>query len=237
MSVFRFKQFELKQSEQVFKIGTDAVLLGAWAHTFANENPQTILDVGCGTGIVSLMLAQRYPQANVCAIDIQQEASAICSENFQSSPFKQRLEVKNSNLESFKSSIKFDLIVSNPPYFSQSTLSKQSHNQIARHTLHLNATTFFKNVIKLSKPTSSICLIIPTLCLNEWLDAGRICGFTPRKICHIRTRKNSKVVRSLVLFSFTGGTPIETELVIRNEDGSFSDVYSDLTRIFHPFMN
>lgn len=237
MSVFRFKQFELKQSEQVFKIGTDAVLLGAWAHASANENPQNILDVGCGTGIVSLMLAQRYPQSNVCAIDIHQEASATCFENFQSSPFKQRLDVHNSSLASFKSSKKFDLIVSNPPYFSQSTLSQQSHNQLARHTLHLNATTFFNDVTKLSKPTSSICLIIPTLSLNEWLDAGRILGFTPRKTCRIRTRKNSKVVRSLVLFSISGGTLIETEVVIRNEDGSFSDVYTDLTRIFHPFMD
>ena len=114
MKPFRFQQFDIQQNADVFRVGTDAVLLGALANLSEAKN---ILEVGAGTGIISLMIAQRNPEAQILAIDINSEAVNISQANFSNSPFSDRIKSQLQDLKNFETEEKFDLIISNPPYF------------------------------------------------------------------------------------------------------------------------
>ncbi|WP_199121302.1 tRNA1(Val) (adenine(37)-N6)-methyltransferase [Pedobacter sp. ASV28] len=138
---FRFKQFEVDQSGCAMKINTDGVLLGAIAQ---HLNPHRILDIGTGTGVIALMLAQRFPKAEVHAVEIDEQASATAGKNFRRSDFGTRLFNNNTAIEQFSDSDKFDLIVSNPPYFVNDFKSAEYKKGIARHTNEV----FFDNLIK-----------------------------------------------------------------------------------------
>lgn len=132
MKPFSFKQFNINQSEKVFRIGTDAVLLGALAGVFGKQN---ILEIGTGTGIISLMLAQRNSEANITAIDINPEAVGLARENFENTPFKERLKAFEKDFKTFGSSDKFDFVVSNPPYFDANSSTKDI---LARQRIELD---------------------------------------------------------------------------------------------------
>lgn len=140
MKSFKFKQFEIQQSKDVFRVGTDGVLLGALASV---NNASKVLEVGTGTGLISLMLAQRISKAEFLGIDINEDAVELTRTNFESSPFALRLKNKLQDFKNFETEEKFDLIVSNPPYFEASESDK---DKIARQTIELN----FKQLISQS---------------------------------------------------------------------------------------
>ncbi|WAC40317.1 tRNA1(Val) (adenine(37)-N6)-methyltransferase [Pedobacter sp. SL55] len=129
-NIFRFKQFEVDQSDCAMKINTDGVLLGAMVQ---HENAERILDVGTGTGVIALMLAQRFPKAQVHAVEIDEQASATASRNFENSVFSERLTNNNISIEQFNSPEKFDLIVTNPPFFVNDYKNAEPKKEIARH--------------------------------------------------------------------------------------------------------
>ncbi len=130
-SVFRFKQFEVDQSGCAMKINTDGVLLAALAESIS---PKEILDIGTGTGVMALMLAQRFPEANIEAVEIDEFASATAHKNFLNSPFSERLAVKNVSIEQFQSQHSYDLIISNPPFFVGDLKNVNEKKGMARHT-------------------------------------------------------------------------------------------------------
>jgi tRNA1Val (adenine37-N6)-methyltransferase len=137
---FTFKQFEIQQSKNVFRVGTDGVLLGSMATV---NNALNVLEIGTGTGLISLMLAQRNSNAQFLGIDINKEASNLTKINFENSPFKSRLKNIHCDFKNFDMDKNFDLIVSNPPYFEASESEK---DKIARQTVELN----FKQLISKS---------------------------------------------------------------------------------------
>ena len=122
MKPFQFKNFTVNQSSKVFRVGTDGVLLGASATV---KDAQNILEIGTGTGLIALMIAQRNPDANITALDINEEAVAIASENFRNSPFSNRLKAVLQDFKIHKTDEKFDLIVSNPPFFEENPSEKE----------------------------------------------------------------------------------------------------------------
>jgi tRNA1Val (adenine37-N6)-methyltransferase len=130
MSIFKFKQFEVDQTGCAMKINTDGVLIGAMANHHAPEN---ILDIGTGTGVIALMLAQRFPEADIDAIEIDVQAAEAAGRNFQQSPFADRLTINNIAIERYSSSRQFDLIVSNPPFFVNDLKNEEFRKGIARH--------------------------------------------------------------------------------------------------------
>ena len=130
MSIFRFKQFEIDQSGCAMKINTDGVLIGAIA---SNHQPKRGLDIGTGTGVISMMLAQRYPQLSVHAVEIDAQAAESAGKNFENSDFKSRLSVSHVAIEHFETADKFDLIVSNPPFFVNDLKNEEVRKGIARH--------------------------------------------------------------------------------------------------------
>ena len=146
MKPFIFKQFKIQQDNTAMKVGTDGVLLGAWADS---ENATNILDIGTGTGLIALMLAQRNLKANITAIEIDEQASLQASENFNNSPWEIRLSIKNLKLQDFVVEEKFDLIVSNPPFFNNTFQANSSERNIARQTETLSFNELLKNTASL----------------------------------------------------------------------------------------
>ena len=140
------------------KVNTDGCLLGSWAH---HESPKRILDIGAGSGVIALMLAQRYEKAAITAVEIEQACANQCILNFENSPFQDRLTCINEDINLFENSSLFDLIVSNPPYFENATPAKGTARLRARHHNTLSLTDLFKNVNRLLNEKGDFCLILP----------------------------------------------------------------------------
>ncbi|MET4082992.1 tRNA1Val (adenine37-N6)-methyltransferase [Pedobacter sp. UYP30] len=139
--VFRFKQFEVSQAGCAMKINTDGVLIGAMAN---HSDPKNILDIGTGTGVIALMLAQRFSSASIKAVEIDSEASTTAAANFKNSTFNNRLKVENIAIAAFETDLTFDLIVSNPPFFVNDLKNVDKRKEIARHAEE----DFFEHLIK-----------------------------------------------------------------------------------------
>lgn len=157
---FRFKKFTVYHDKCAMKVGTDAVLLGAWADTSFCRN---ILDIGTGTGIIALMLAQRS-QATVEAIDIDKEACVQATENVAASPYTERIKVVHASCADFAASNqqkKYDLIVSNPPYFINSLKCPDNKRTVARHTDTLLLSDLIREAQTLLSPSGRIALVLP----------------------------------------------------------------------------
>jgi tRNA1Val (adenine37-N6)-methyltransferase len=158
MSVFKFKQFEVDQTGCAMKVNTDGVLLAALAEC---ENCENILDIGTGTGVMALMLAQRFSQAKIHAVEIDLEASTTAEKNFKSSIFKERLTLSNIAIEEFNSPIKYDLIISNPPYFVNDLRNTEEKKGIARHANDQFFIDLLTKVDELLAPNGCFWFILP----------------------------------------------------------------------------
>lgn len=159
--MFRFQQFTVVQNNAAMKVGTDGVLLGAW--TPVDHQPQRILDVGAGTGLVALMLAQRTDDSMIDAVEIDDLACVDADTNFQESPWSNRLNLYNTSLQSFaeKSEYSYDLIVSNPPYFSGSLKNPNQRKAAARHNGGLSQEELVSCILKLLSKQGRFSLILP----------------------------------------------------------------------------
>ena len=229
MKPFHFKQFSIQQTETVFRVGTDGVLLGASATV---DKARNILEVGTGTGLISLMLAQRNPNSEILAIDINEDAVEIAAGNFGNSPFQNRLKVLLQDYKTFKSKEKYNLIVSNPPYFE---INDSLKDVIARQQSEL----LFEHLIsKTSELLSSIGLfsvIIPfeagvffkEECLKFQLHLNRQ--------IQIYGIKDSKPKRLILEFGFEKKDIVESDFIIEKSARKYTDEYLKLTEEFHRF--
>lgn len=171
MKPFRFKQFDILQSSDVFRVGTDAVLLGVLSDVMGAKQ---ILEVGTGTGIISLMLAQRNPDANILAIDINSEAVNISQTNFLNSPFSDRIKSQLQDFKQFEAGEKFDLIISNPPYFE---INSSDKDILARQRLELD----FSDLIQ--KASQLLLMKVCFLLLLLLIPKNNSLGFVLIIIC------------------------------------------------------
>jgi len=233
MSLFQFKQFNIEQRESVFKIGTDAVLLGALA---GNTNQRTALEIGCGGGVISLMLAQRHAELEILAIDSSTEAIELADLNFKNSAFSNRLSTLLMDVRIFNSNIKYDLIVSNPPFLNNSTPSKILIE--ARHTTslsHQNIVSCCKNNLRAN---GEAWFILPPKEMTLLVRYFSEIGLYPQRKYLIQTRPNMPITRHILSFSnSTNSFSISEELIcLRDENHQFSDIYRSLTQAFHPFF-
>jgi tRNA1Val (adenine37-N6)-methyltransferase len=226
---FKFKQFEIQQSKDVFRVGTDGVLLGSLASI---ENISRVLEVGTGTGLISLMLAQRNSQAEFLGIDINEKAVQLTRSNFENSVFNSRLKNILHDFKTFETEEKFDMVVSNPPYFEESESGK---DKIARQTVELN----FKQLISKSSTLLSekglLSVIIPAEVGSSFIEIA--CEnqlFLSRQI-NIKGIANSNTKRLVLEFSKYEKPLSESELVIEKSPRQYSDQYLELTHEFHVF--
>jgi len=229
---FQFKQFRINQENCAMKVGTDGVLLGAWAEV---ENTKQILDIGTGTGLLALMLAQRT-NAIINAIEIDEHAYRQACKNIRASKWKSRISVKHMGFEDFLhiNDKKYDLVVSNPPYFEKSLLSTNVQKNTARHTQSLS----YKNILQQAKnilsPYGKVCLILPSLQEESCETAALESGLFLNEKLWVKPTPEISPARVLLNFSFNKRTANENTIVI--EEGGrhqYSDAYKKLTGNFY----
>lgn len=224
---FRFKQFEVYQARSAMRVGTDGVLLGAWVDVF---DAGRILDVGAGTGVISLICAQRNKEAKVDAIEIDEKSAEDARFNFSISPWYERLKLHQGDFLKIGSKDRFDLIISNPPYFSKSLRATDPSRNAARHDDSLPAELFVEKIKKLLNPSGKLALIFPTQQLQRWLFAASSAGLSPSRICHVYTLAYKNASRVMVEFQKNNeNEPRMESLLIEKSPGEFSEAYKKLT--------
>jgi tRNA1Val (adenine37-N6)-methyltransferase len=232
-SYFQFKQFRVEQGNCAMKISTDAVLLGALAGI---NLPTTILDIGTGTGVIALMLAQRNPEAEVFGLEIDREAYLQAAENVRNSPWGHRVTIIESPLQEYQHyGTKFDLIVSNPPYFPNHLLSQDMRRNQA---LHQGTLTFFEliaGVEKYLEKDGELWIILPERQMREFELAAKSEGFEGFRRIEIRDSILKPVLRVIQAFGRNrqkGSTFEARELVIKGSNGEYSADYRELLKKF-----
>ena len=229
--MFRFKQFTVCDERSAMKIGTDGVLLGAWTDI---EGDSRILDVGTGTGLIALMLAQRNASAEIVGVDISHEAIEEARDNFLNSPWAKRLSVTEGDVCSFESNEKFDHIVSNPPYFVDSLHSPDSLRTMARHTSSLKFEDLVTSAVRLLRPGGRLSVILPTECTMQF----RFAAFGRLWLCrqlNVVTKAGDSPRRTLMEFCLSDKPlmPSVATLTMRHRDSSYTEEYRCLTEDFY----
>ncbi len=232
-SVFHFKQFSVKNELSAMKIGIDGVLLGAWMDVASSSN---ILDIGAGSGVISLMAAQRC-NATITAIEIDVSAAKEAKENIIASPWGNRINVVNADFlewarcEATYNS--YDHIVSNPPFFDNGILAPDSSRAMARHGNGLNYDSIISLAKKLLTESGRLSLISPVNRKNDILFSADISKMNVSRITEVCSTQESAPVRLLWELTIAPNTTIVDKLAIRKTDGNYSDEYISLTRDFY----
>jgi len=208
---FYTEHFKVRQDRCAMKIGTDSILLGSWAQAADGED---ILDIGCGTGIIALMMAERFPHSHVDAIDIDGDAAEQASENFADSPYAQRMKAYKSSVQEYRPEIKvttiselesnegkYGAIVCNPPFFVDSLTCPDDKRTTARHTLSLSFSDLAHAAFRLLAYGGLFSVVIPTDSLADFEAKAIIAGFIVKRICYVRTTATKPPKRVLVEFS------------------------------------
>ena len=230
---FKFKQFTVKQDRCAMKIGTDGVLLGAW--TSVKHNPFSVLDIGSGTGILSLMIAQRSHAEQIEAIEIDDDAYEQCSENFENSPWNDRLFCYHASLLEFVEEVEdaFDLIICNPPFYSEDYKTENKSRDLAR----FNDAMPFKHIIyavaHLLAEDGLFSIVIPRKEEDDFVALANTIGLFPQRILHVRGNPDTEVKRSLIEFSYTENEVETSELIIETERHNYTKDYINLTKDFY----
>lgn len=229
---FEFKQFRIEQHKSAMKVGTDGVLLGAWTPV---ENAQKILDVGTGTGLIALMLAQRS-DALVDAVEIDEQASAEAEFNFKHSEWNHRLRIYHADFQLFanESHQQYDLIVSNPPFFVNSLKNANAASANARHNDLLTFNQLITGAYALLGKTGRFCIIIPFTSCTEFRESARLAGFYLRHQTMVIPKAGRVPKRVLLEFCVCPCYPVVDELIVQDETGSFTMDYKILTAPFYP---
>ena len=248
---FRFKQFFVRHDRCAMKVGTDGVLLGAWTPTgeCKMQNAKCkILDVGTGSGLIALMLAQRCPEAQIDAIDIDPDAVAQARENFASSPWSARLHVSQCALQEWSNNIKreasnnikhpnYDLIVSNPPYFTASLKNPDAARSAARHNDTLPFSVLIAESAKLLAPDGTLSLIVPTEAEPELQALAEAQGLCCTHRCYVHPKPDRPAKRVMIAWqrplasAIHGGST--DHLTLEDTHGGRSIAYQHLTRDFY----
>ena len=229
---FQFKQFTIHQQYCAMKVGTDGTLLGAWA--LASESPCRILDIGTGTGLIALMMAQRYPQAKVTAIDIDDGAVRQAKENVSASPFADRINVIKADVLTIEEEEKYDSIVCNPPFFEDSLTCPDPQRTEARHTVSLGYRQLMEAAFRLLKDDGHFSLIIPSDCRERLESEAHLRGFFLSRVCSIQTTPKKAPKRYMIELSKQPVNEVDTTNgILESSPQVRSDWYRELTKEFY----
>ncbi|MCR9289081.1 MAG: tRNA1(Val) (adenine(37)-N6)-methyltransferase [Bacteroidetes bacterium] len=230
---FQFKQFSVSQDRCPMKVGTDGVLLGAWAD---GDDTNKILDIGTGTGLIALMMAQRSKKAKIHAVEIDQNAFEQAKENAQNVPWSERIEIFHDSIQDFaKTSFDtYDLIVSNPPFFSGGTFSGNQDRLSVRHTIKLPHGDLLAVARKLLAKDGKFCLILPFMEGLRFQEMAKQYNLFCTKTLAVKPLENKPVERLLLQFEKTEKDLIQENLIIQTEGrNNWTEAYIELTGDFY----
>src|SRR5690554_4558378 len=233
-SHFKFKQFSIFQAQSAMKVGTDGVLLGAWAPI---QDAKTALDVGAGTGLIALMMAQRNPILEVTAIEIDAGAYSDAKENFANSPWANRLSLIHDSFQKFssQSNSQFDAIVCNPPFFEEGCHAPESQRVIARHAIALSNKDLLKGAFDLLKEGGILTVVLPFMNYPSFCHEAKKNLFSERERLTVYPTPIKCAVRVLSVWTKEKVEEvIETEMIIEdNGRHNYSKEYKELTKEFY----
>lgn len=233
-SYFEFKQFTVRQDRCAMKVGTDGTLLGAWAEVPQSNGHLRILDIGTGTGLIALMMAQRFTEAQVTAIDIDPDAVAQARENVEASPFSSRIRVLEGDVSDMTDDAVFDAVVCNPPYFVNSLECPDDQRTTARHTVSLTYQTLMESAFRLLSETGIFSVVIPTECRPQLEAEAHLTGFFPSRLCLVRTTPRKSPKRCLMEFRKRPVSEyVQSTGVIETLPQTRSQWYQQLTKDFY----
>ena len=237
---FRFRQFTVRQEGAAMKVGTDGILIGAWAPLPEAAGPGpgascTCLDVGSGNGLLALMLAQRASSARITAIEKDAGACRLSRENFEASPWRGRLKAVHSDFRDFAATTnqRFDAIVSNPPFFREDTKSGSAGRALARQQDALPFDALLEGADLLLDPEGFFSLILPWREASGFVDRAAAYNMFPIKITSVQSRPGRPALRGLLAF---GRKKVHTErasLLIAAENGGYTPAFRNLTGTFY----
>lgn len=229
---FQFKQFRIEQEHCAMKVSTDACIQGAWSPL--KSEAKQVLDIGTGTGLLSIMLAQRYPSISIDAIELDATAAQQAQENFSNSPWANRIHLLQGDATIYPFDKKYDYIICNPPFFNNSLLGPQQQRNQARHTLSLS----YQHLISLLKnnltATGNASILLP---FHEgttiWTSLLEEAGMYLEQVLHIAPSSNKPFNRIVLICCLSNQEKLTPEIVsIRNSDQSYTDSF---IRLLQPF--
>ena len=230
---FHFKQFTIHQDKTAMKVGTDGVLLGAWTTLYKSSN--SILDIGTGTGLIALQIAQRSDCETIDALEIEPNAYEQAVENFENSDWSDRLFCYHTSLQEFLNEVdeKYDLIISNPPYYNDTFKILDKNRALARHTENLSFPILLSSTAKLLSKTGTCTFIIPFKEEVTFLEIAKVNKLFPLRITRVKGNIKTSFKRSLLQLSFNKSKPKIDELVIEIDRHVYTEVYKKLVEDFY----
>ena len=244
MSIFQFKKFSVKQDNSSMKVGTDAVLLGCW--TQLRQIDKQLLEVGTGCGVISLIIAQRYNFVNIDAIDIDKASILDAKDNFNYSPWNNRLSAINDSLQTYNSDKQYDIIVSNPPYFNNSLQCPNNQRSVARHTNTLSYNDLLSYSHKLLSTNGIFSVILPFEEGKEFINLAKQYHFSVNRITKvyptptsipkrllIELQKNENILGTEKYINQSEKAYIEDILTIEISRHNYTEEYIGLTKEFY----
>jgi len=233
MEPFRFKEFTIHQDQCAMKVGTDGVLLGAWASL--DKQPESILDIGAGTGLIALQLAQRSYAETIDAIELDDAAYEQCVANFEASPWGDRLFCYHAGFDEFVDEMEdtYDLIVSNPPFYAEDVASGNPFRDKARQSNSLPFDELVQGASKFLTEDGIFAVIIPFKEEEDFVGLAKHAGMFPNRITRVKGNPDTEFKRSLMEFSFHQNESIIDTLIIEEGRHQYTKEYVDLTQAFY----
>ncbi len=229
-SIFEFKQFSLNHGNPGLKISTEACLFGAWASLKARGK---CLDIGTGCGLLASMLAQANPACSVKAIEIHPEVAKVASKNFNSSPFKERLQAIESNVITFNSNEKFDFICTNPPFFTNHLAASDEAKHMAIHADHLSPADLAASIDRLLKKEGEFAVLYPAEVLALFEQSLEANGLFIQEKVTIHSNPSSPVLRVMACGSREKNPIQHKKINIKTEVGEYSPEFIELLRPYY----
>lgn len=227
---FQFRQFNVEDGRCAMKVSTDGVLLGTWAK--AAGDALNILDIGAGCGVVSLILAQRYSRARITAIELDPDAATDCAENFAASPWHDRLQAVCADAMEYTPEESFDLIVSNPPFFTEALKAPDARRATARHAAALSPFSVIDFAAKFLSADGRMAMITDCRNTSDIILHARINRLNVLEMTGVSTKQGKPDKRMLWLFAAEDAPLRKSQLPLRNPDGSW---HHDYVRLVEPF--
>ncbi|MCC5827606.1 methyltransferase [Alkalimonas sp.] len=228
---FQCKQFFIGHQHCAMKVGTDALLLGAWARIPATGS---LLDIGCGSGILSLMLAQRSQGLlPITALDLDAGAVQQSRINVAASPWPDAIQVLEQDILTYQPAERYSLLLSNPPYFHQALPAREPARQLARHSASLPWPQLMQQAAQLASEDADFAVVIPADGLPLLLQAAEMSGWQLRRLCQVQPNPHKAVRRALVQLSRQPVVPEHSHLCIQQADGHYTGAYRQLLRDFY----